>query len=225
MIMDRIRSIFNVKELENNVVSKGNNRLLIGLYFFFKTMPAFVSAMAIYLGYRLFVFGVTGEASLSIESEKLGGQLINAAPGLFFAIGGLVSLIISVWRGVNVQTEGATLATIARENSNLELFDLLVLWICELMPSWFYYRRGHLPIKDKDSPTIDMLKRLGVEIIDPKGKIIDEELEKMIDIEDITYNKNISQGKVLDTLRPIIKYKGKIIPAIVYIEAPKHSEK
>jgi hypothetical protein len=50
------------------------------------------SCVAIYLGYRLFILGVTGQASLSVESKTVSAQLINAAPGLFFAIGGLTTL-------------------------------------------------------------------------------------------------------------------------------------
>ena len=59
-------------------------------------MPVFVSMIAIVFGYHLFILGVTGKASLSVESETVGGQLINAAPGLFFAVGGLTALILSM---------------------------------------------------------------------------------------------------------------------------------
>ena len=64
-----------------------------------------ISGFAIYLGYKLFILGVTGEASLSIESDKVTGQLINAAPGLFFALGGISSLIISIWKGVKIDVD------------------------------------------------------------------------------------------------------------------------
>ncbi len=79
------------------------NPNLIGLmYFIFKTVPVAVSGMSIYFGYRLFILGVTGEASLSVNTKTLSGQLLNAAPGLFFAIGGLVALIIIISKGVEV---------------------------------------------------------------------------------------------------------------------------
>ena len=61
-------------------------------FFIYKYLGIIVSGMAIYLGYDLFIMGVTGEASLSVETEKVTMQLLNAAPGLFFAIGGLVNL-------------------------------------------------------------------------------------------------------------------------------------
>jgi len=61
-----------------------------------------ISGMSIYLGYKLYILGVTGEASLIIDAKDLKAQLINAAPGLFFAIGGLVSLVFSIYKGAKV---------------------------------------------------------------------------------------------------------------------------
>lgn len=81
---------------------KFNSSLAYVLYFSFKTAPVLVSGFTIYLGYKLFVLGVSGEASLSVEHEKVSGQLINAAPGLFFAVGGILALIIIVWKGANI---------------------------------------------------------------------------------------------------------------------------
>ncbi|MCK4486359.1 MAG: hypothetical protein KAU38_06275 [Desulfobacterales bacterium] len=84
-----------------------NSNIVIAMYFFLKALPMLLSGITIYLGYSLFVLGVTGKASISIHSETIEGQLINAAPGLFFAIGGLISLIISIWKGVKVEFSGA----------------------------------------------------------------------------------------------------------------------
>ena len=88
----------------DRVPTKGldQNRFL-ATYFFFKTIPMLISAMSIYLGYKLFILGVTGQASLSVETDTVRGQLINAAPGLFFAIGGLVCLIVIVVKGAQVE--------------------------------------------------------------------------------------------------------------------------
>ena len=58
--------------------------------------------MAIYLGYKLFILGVSGQASLSVNSKSISGQLLNAAPGLFFAVGGIVAIVITVWKGVDL---------------------------------------------------------------------------------------------------------------------------
>tara|TARA_B100000949_G_scaffold225182_1_gene229191 strand:- start:289 stop:609 length:321 start_codon:yes stop_codon:yes gene_type:complete len=80
-----------------------NSVLFIVCYFLFKTLPAFIAGGTIYLGYKLFVMGVTGEASLSVETNEVSGQLLNAAPGLFFAVGGIIALIIVVWKGVKIK--------------------------------------------------------------------------------------------------------------------------
>ena len=72
------------------------------LYFAFKAFTAAISLASIVLGYKLFILGVTGQASLSIESRSVKGQLLNAAPGLFFAVGGIVALIMIVWKGVQI---------------------------------------------------------------------------------------------------------------------------
>jgi hypothetical protein len=76
--------------------------MALALYFVFKSIPMFISGLAIYLGYRLFILGVTGQASLSIENRAISGQLLNAAPGLFFGVGGLVVLGVIVYKGVEV---------------------------------------------------------------------------------------------------------------------------
>ena len=77
-------------------------------FFIFKYLGIIVSGMAIYLGYDLFILGVTGKASLSLELDKLSMQLVNAAPGLFFAIGGLVNLGIIMWKPFTIKTDNDT---------------------------------------------------------------------------------------------------------------------
>lgn len=76
--------------------------LVIVMYFLFKMLPIIISGISIFLGYRLFILGVTGRASISVDTGTVRGQLINAAPGLFFAVGGIVALIIIVFKGVDV---------------------------------------------------------------------------------------------------------------------------
>jgi hypothetical protein len=76
-----------------------SGNLVVTLYFVSKLVPMCISFIAIYLGYRLFVLGVTGQASLVVNANSLSGQLLNAAPGLFFSVGGIVALIISIWKG------------------------------------------------------------------------------------------------------------------------------
>lgn len=62
-----------------------------------------VGGFAIYLGYRLFILGVTGQASLNVESKAVSAQLLNAAPGLFFGLGGLTAVIASIFKGVEIR--------------------------------------------------------------------------------------------------------------------------
>lgn len=88
--------------VRGRTVRETNPNLVALMYFIFKTVPVLVSGMAIYLGYRLFILGVTGEASLSVKMETVSGQLLNGAPGLFFAVGGIVALVIIVSKGVEI---------------------------------------------------------------------------------------------------------------------------
>jgi hypothetical protein len=83
-------------------VPKANPNFVVTLYFGMKMLPMVISLICIYLGYKLFILGVTGQASLSIESKTVSGQLINAAPGLFFAVGGLIALTFSIIKGVKI---------------------------------------------------------------------------------------------------------------------------
>ena len=77
-------------------------RFVFWLYFAFKVLPIGVGAFALYLGYRLFILGVTGQASISVDAKTVGGQLLNAAPGLFFAVGGVVIIVVAIVRGVSL---------------------------------------------------------------------------------------------------------------------------
>jgi hypothetical protein len=80
-----------------------NQRLALILYFLFKFCLVAVSGLTIWLGYHLFVLGVSGQASLIVNAKDTSGQLINAAPGLFFALGGIAALIVIVWKGIEVK--------------------------------------------------------------------------------------------------------------------------
>jgi hypothetical protein len=80
-----------------------NANLAFVLYYLFKVIPFAFAAGATYLGYKLFVLGVTGQASLSVNTKSVSGQLLNAAPGLFFAIGGILTAVIAVWKGVQIE--------------------------------------------------------------------------------------------------------------------------
>lgn len=83
-------------------IPQGSSNLIVSLYFIMKMLPMLISGGCIYLGYDLFIQGVTGNASLSVESDTVSGQLINAAPGLFFALSGIIGLIFSIVKGVKM---------------------------------------------------------------------------------------------------------------------------
>ena len=94
----------NPNKMQRIIVPQGpNQRLTLVLYFTFKILGVLVSGFSIWLGYRLFVLGVTGEASLKVNAQDVSGQLLNAAPGIFFALGGIVALIVIVWKGVELK--------------------------------------------------------------------------------------------------------------------------
>jgi hypothetical protein len=97
---------------------QANSNLVITLYFIMKMLPMLISGMCIYLGYKLFILGVTGQASLSVESDTISGQLLNAAPGLFFAIGGVVALIFSIVKGVKINFNNGNGIGMDINNSN-----------------------------------------------------------------------------------------------------------
>jgi hypothetical protein len=83
------------------------SNFFLALYFGFKVAPSLGGILALYLGYRLFILGVTGQASLTVNSNSISGRLLNAAPGLFFAVGGIVILVAVVWKGVNLEVNNS----------------------------------------------------------------------------------------------------------------------
>ena len=62
-----------------------------------------IGGITIYLGYLLFIKGVSGEASLVVNATKLKGQLLNAAPGLFFALAGVTIIVITILRRFDIR--------------------------------------------------------------------------------------------------------------------------
>lgn len=80
-----------------------NQRIALILYFVFKLALIAAAALSIWLGYDLFVLGVSGNASLAVNADGIQGQLLNAAPGLFFGVGGIITLICVAWKGVEVK--------------------------------------------------------------------------------------------------------------------------
>src|SRR5262249_25360667 len=89
--------------MQNKPVVSPNANLIILVQFFFKVLPLSICVLSIYLGYRLFILGVTGQASLSFDTGKVSGQLLNAAPGIFFMLGGVVATVAIIYKGMDVR--------------------------------------------------------------------------------------------------------------------------
>jgi len=77
-----------------------------------------------WLGYRLFEIGVSGKASLSAERGKVKFQLLNASPGIFFALFGSIVILISVSQKTKITTDSreggkVTTTTVIKSNDDV----------------------------------------------------------------------------------------------------------
>lgn len=59
------------------------------------------------LGFLLYKWGVTGKASLSVERSGVRFQLLNGAPGLFFALFGAAILCLGIYMQLELPAEGS----------------------------------------------------------------------------------------------------------------------
>lgn len=78
-----------------------NPNLALVLHFLLQLLPFAASAFTLYLGYELYIQGVSGTVALAPEPATFQDQLINATPGLLFAIGGFVALLASILRATD----------------------------------------------------------------------------------------------------------------------------
>ena len=62
----------------------------------------FAGLFLVYLGYRLFIDGVSGKSSLKAKRGDGGIELLNAAPGLFFCLFGFLLLGIMSFKEVRL---------------------------------------------------------------------------------------------------------------------------
>ena len=98
--------------MDLNLALRAVERLLIVL----------TGALCIYLGYLLFVKGVSGKASLRVEHDKSKLQLANAMPGIFFALFGASILVFMAKQSVGysvVLIPGKTARNNVAERSRL----------------------------------------------------------------------------------------------------------
>lgn len=78
-----------------------NPNLALCLHFLLRMVPFAVAGLTLYLGYDLYLRGVTGHASLAGDSTTLQGQVINAVPGLLLGVGGFVVLVVAIIKGAD----------------------------------------------------------------------------------------------------------------------------
>ncbi len=79
-----------------------NRDLAVTLHYVFMIIPYLVAGFTIWLGYHLFILGVTGEASLVVNTVTVKGQLLNAAPGLFFVLAGIIVIVVRIRTDVDI---------------------------------------------------------------------------------------------------------------------------
>lgn len=72
------------------------------LFIVFKLAVIGVSAFIMYLGYKLFILGVTGSITIVVGSDVLSAKLINASPGVIVFIGGFIILCIIAKKGLPI---------------------------------------------------------------------------------------------------------------------------
>jgi hypothetical protein len=124
-----------------------------------RVLALIIGGLSILLGYFLFIKGVTGQASLSVHASSNGGQLLNAAPGLFFAISGVAMVIVSLLKRETLIVvdrkvrKGAGKATKANDASPTEEANVPEQWV--LIPPSEYKEilRAKRMLEDLDVPT------------------------------------------------------------------------
>jgi len=71
----------------------------------YKTASLLVGLVFAYMGYRLFMAGVWGEAGdLDAQFGKNKLLLKKAAPGTFFVLFGAIVIALTIWKGFTVNT-------------------------------------------------------------------------------------------------------------------------
>ncbi|MDW3192083.1 MAG: hypothetical protein R8G66_06955 [Cytophagales bacterium] len=81
----------------------------------YKVMSLLVGLASCYMGYRLFMNGVWGEAG-DLNAQFGDNKLVlkKAAPGTFFAVLGTVVICFTLWKGLDIDQKenGARISTV-----------------------------------------------------------------------------------------------------------------
>ena len=83
-------------------MAKVNTNLMMVFTFIYKICQLLVGGFITWLGYTLFIKGITGQVSIVVDTKGLNGQLINASPGVFLAIGGIIIIVMSIRKGLDI---------------------------------------------------------------------------------------------------------------------------
>ena len=84
-------------QLLSNSQTTNDTKRWTWLWYTHRIIAIFAGLFCTYLGYKLFVLGVNGQASLIVENKTTKAQLINASPGIFFALFGMALIAFVVW--------------------------------------------------------------------------------------------------------------------------------
>ena len=87
----------------------------------YKGFSLLVGTMFSYMGYRLFVSGIWGDAgTFSAKHDNARLVLKNAAPGTFFALFGVLIVLFTVYKGLEFESlNGDVLRVLLEEREDL----------------------------------------------------------------------------------------------------------
>ena len=96
---------FNLVKLIETLISRNSQKML----------TIFVGGFFCWLGYRLFIMGVTGQFDFRGDLTGFTAQLVSGSPGLFFALLGAIIAIVAVRQRTTVETENGKIIKIAKK--------------------------------------------------------------------------------------------------------------
>jgi hypothetical protein len=78
----------------------------------YKLLSLLVGASFAYMGYRLFMAGIWGEAG-DVEAQFKDNKIIvkRAAPGTFFALFGAIIICVTLYKGIQLNDAGSSSST------------------------------------------------------------------------------------------------------------------
>ncbi len=74
-----------------------------GSLVFYKVVVLVIGFLFAFLGYKLFIRGITGGFKLSAEYKGIKADLISASPGIFFILTGTIIISIVIYKGLTLE--------------------------------------------------------------------------------------------------------------------------